>query len=106
MLTPTTYNYLICTPQFDNAGNLVVRNDFASYQAKTIEVFSPSTWGITSEFGGPLGSCGLGFTPDFKDVFMTSLNGHLMVEYSYPGGQQVNEINDGLYWPFSVAVSQ
>jgi hypothetical protein len=106
VLTPTTYNYLICTPQLDNAGNVVVRNDFASYQAQNIEVFSPPSWGITSQFGGPTGSCGLGFTVDFKDVFMTSLNGHLMVEYSYPGGQQVNEINDGLYWPFSVAVSQ
>jgi hypothetical protein len=106
VLTPTTYNYLICTPQLDNAGNVVVRNDFASYQAQNIEVFSPSSWGITSQFGGPVGSCGLGFTSDFKDVFMTSLNGHLMVEYSYPSGQQVNEINDGLFWPFSVAVSQ
>jgi hypothetical protein len=105
VLTPTTYNYLICTPQLDNAGNVVVRNDFASYQAQNVEVFSPPSWGITAQFGGPIGSCGLAFTPDFKDVFVTSLNGHLMVEYSYPGGQQVNEINDGLSLPFSVAVS-
>ena len=106
VLTPTTYNYLICTPQLDNAGNVVVRNDFASYQAQNVEVFSPPGWGITSQFGGPLGSCGLGFTSDFKDVFVTSLNGHFMVEYSYPSGQQVNEISDGLSFPFSVAVSK